>query len=72
MIRSAILPLPYSEPLVADHGRLRLFSGSANIPLSLEVSRYLGIDLGRWFVSDSLMEKFTSRFKSPFEAVMFI
>nr|WP_264477114.1 ribose-phosphate pyrophosphokinase [Planktothrix agardhii] len=40
------MPLPYSEPLVADHGRLRLFSGSANIPLSLEVSRYLGIDLG--------------------------
>lgn len=47
MIRSAILPLPYSEPLVTDdHGRLRLFSGSANIPLAQEVSRYLGIDLG--------------------------
>ncbi len=46
MIRSATLPLPYSEPLVADHSRLRLFSGSANVPLSVEVSRYLGIDLG--------------------------
>ncbi|MGE5656658.1 MAG: ribose-phosphate pyrophosphokinase [Actinomycetota bacterium] len=46
MIRSATLPLQLSEPSVADHNRLRLFSGSANIPLAQEVSRYLGIDLG--------------------------
>ncbi|OCR01154.1 phosphoribosylpyrophosphate synthetase [Oscillatoriales cyanobacterium USR001] len=46
VIRSAILPLPVSEPPIPDHNRLRLFSGSANIPLSQEVSRYLGIDLG--------------------------
>jgi ribose-phosphate pyrophosphokinase len=31
---------------VADNNRLRLFSGSANIPLSQEVARYLGMDLG--------------------------
>ncbi|HLO51103.1 MAG TPA: ribose-phosphate pyrophosphokinase [Kamptonema sp.] len=46
MIRSATLPLPLSEPQIPDHNRLRLFSGSANIPLAQEVSRYLGIDLG--------------------------
>ncbi|MEB3883460.1 ribose-phosphate pyrophosphokinase [Lyngbya sp. CCY1209] len=46
MIRSATLPLPNSEPLMADHSRLRLFSGSANVALATEVSRYLGIDLG--------------------------
>ncbi len=31
--------------LLSDSNRLRLFSGSANIPLAQEVSRYLGIDL---------------------------
>jgi len=31
---------------VVDNSRLRLFSGSANIALSQEISRYLGIDLG--------------------------
>jgi len=46
VIRSATLPLPNSEPLMADHSRLRLFSGSANVALATEVSRYLGIDLG--------------------------
>ncbi len=46
MIRSATLPLLLTEPNVPDHNRLRLFSGSANVPLSQEVSRYLGIDLG--------------------------
>ena len=46
MIRSATLPLLLTEPNVPDHNRLRLFSGCANVPLSLEVSRYLGIDLG--------------------------
>jgi ribose-phosphate pyrophosphokinase len=46
VIRSATLPLLLTEPNVPDHNRLRLFSGCANVPLSLEVSRYLGIDLG--------------------------
>jgi len=46
VIRSATLPLLLTEPNVPDHNRLRLFSGCANVPLSQEVSRYLGIDLG--------------------------
>jgi ribose-phosphate pyrophosphokinase len=46
VIRSATLPLPLPEPSVSAHDRLRLFSGSANIPLAQEVARYLGIDLG--------------------------
>jgi ribose-phosphate pyrophosphokinase len=46
VIRSATLPLLLTEPNVADPNRLRLFSGCANVPLSQEVSRYLGIDLG--------------------------
>lgn len=33
-------------PPIADNNRLRLFSGSANIPLAQEVARYLGMDLG--------------------------
>jgi ribose-phosphate pyrophosphokinase len=31
---------------ISDHSRLRLFSGSSNIPLAQEVAHYLGIDLG--------------------------
>jgi len=46
VIRSASLPLSLPEPPVSAHDRLRLFSGSANIPLAQEVARYLGIDLG--------------------------
>lgn len=46
MIRSATLPALSSFPPVTDNSRLRLFSGSANIPLSQEVARYLGMDLG--------------------------
>lgn len=46
MIRSATLPLPLPEQSVSPHDRLRLFSGSANVPLAQEVARYLGIDLG--------------------------
>ncbi len=46
MIRSATLTLQTALPSVPDHNRLRLFSGSANIPLAQEVARYLGIDLG--------------------------
>ena len=33
-------------PFLSDSNRLRLFSGSANIPLAKEVGRYLGMDLG--------------------------
>ena len=32
--------------LLSDSNRLRLFAGSANIPLAQEVARYLGLDLG--------------------------
>ena len=46
MIHSATLTLQPALPAVADHNRLRLFSGSANVALAQEVSRYLGIDLG--------------------------
>ena len=46
MSRSATLTLQPTLPLIADNNRLRLFSGSANIPLSREVARYLGMDLG--------------------------
>jgi ribose-phosphate pyrophosphokinase len=46
VIRSATLALqPLASP-IADNSRLRLFSGSANVPLSQEVARYLGMDLG--------------------------
>ena len=31
---------------LSDNNRLRLFSGSANPSLSLEVARYLGMDIG--------------------------
>jgi ribose-phosphate pyrophosphokinase len=44
--RSATLTLQPTLPLIADNNRLRLFSGSANVPLSQEVARYLGMDLG--------------------------
>ena len=46
MSRSATLTLqPILQP-IADNNRLRLFSGSANVPLAQEVARYLGMDLG--------------------------
>lgn len=35
--------MPHSVP---DNNRLRLFSGSANLPLAQEVARYLGMDIG--------------------------
>jgi ribose-phosphate pyrophosphokinase len=44
--RSATLTFQHNLPLIADNNRLRLFSGTANAPLSLEVARYLGMDLG--------------------------
>lgn len=46
MIRPASLTLQPSLPVIAENNRLKLFSGSANIPLAQEVARYLGMDLG--------------------------
>lgn len=46
MSRSATLTLQPMLPPIADNNRLRLFSGSANIPLAQEVACYLGMDLG--------------------------
>jgi ribose-phosphate pyrophosphokinase len=46
VIRSATLPIPSSLPVFPENNRLKIFSGSANLELSEEVSRYLGVDLG--------------------------
>lgn len=46
MIRTATPPLQHPLTRFVDNSRLRLFSGSANVPLSQEVARYLGMDLG--------------------------
>ena len=46
MIRPVTLPLQATLPTLTDNSRLKLFSGSANVTLSREVARYLGIDLG--------------------------
>jgi ribose-phosphate pyrophosphokinase len=46
VIRSATLTLQPPLSSVSENNRLRLFSGSANIALSQEVARYLGMDLG--------------------------
>jgi ribose-phosphate pyrophosphokinase len=46
VISSATLTLQSPASLVADHSRLKIFSGSANPTLSEEVARYLGVDLG--------------------------
>lgn len=46
MIHSATLTLQPALPSISDNNRLRLFSGSANVSLSQEVARYLGMDLG--------------------------
>jgi ribose-phosphate pyrophosphokinase len=46
VIRTATLTPQSILPAVADNSRLRIFSGSANVPLAQEVARYLGIDLG--------------------------
>ena len=45
MIQSATLTLP-TIPSISENSRLRLFSGNANVPLSQEIARYLGLDLG--------------------------
>lgn len=46
MTRFATLPFSFSLPMNEENSRLRLFSGSANVPLAQEVARYLGMDLG--------------------------
>jgi ribose-phosphate pyrophosphokinase len=46
VIRTATPPLQHPLSHIADNSRLRLFSGSANVALSQEVARYLGMDLG--------------------------
>ncbi len=46
MIRSATLSPQASLSSLTDNNRLRLLSGSANVPLAQEVARYLGMDLG--------------------------
>ncbi|MGB7414827.1 MAG: ribose-phosphate pyrophosphokinase, partial [Thermosynechococcaceae cyanobacterium] len=46
MISSATLALQSPLPLVPENNRLKVFSGSANVPLAKEVARYLGVDLG--------------------------
>jgi ribose-phosphate pyrophosphokinase len=46
VVLSATLPLQQKVIPAIDSSRLRLFSGSANVPLSQEIARYLGMDLG--------------------------
>lgn len=47
MIRSATLsPQQQTLSSLTENSRLRLLSGSANVPLAQEVARYLGMDLG--------------------------
>jgi ribose-phosphate pyrophosphokinase len=46
VIRTAPLTSPVTLPPLNDNNRLRLLSGSANLELSQEVARYLGVDLG--------------------------
>jgi ribose-phosphate pyrophosphokinase len=46
VLSSATLKLQPSATGLSENHRLRLFSGSANLQLSQEVARYLGMDLG--------------------------
>ncbi|WP_337884650.1 ribose-phosphate pyrophosphokinase [Fischerella thermalis] len=46
VLSTATFKLPSTTTGIAENHRLRLFSGSANVPLSQEVARYLGMDLG--------------------------
>ncbi|MGL5872165.1 MAG: ribose-phosphate pyrophosphokinase [Xenococcaceae cyanobacterium] len=46
MSYSATLTLQPMLPQLSESNRLRLFAGTANIPLAQEVARYLGMDLG--------------------------
>ncbi len=45
MIRTAILSPQSSFQHLTENSRLRLLSGSANVPLAREIARYLGMDL---------------------------
>ena len=42
---ATLMPQPTISS-ISDNSRLRLFSGNANVPLSQEIARYLGLDLG--------------------------
>ena len=44
--RTATLTRQSMLSSLSDNNRLRLFSGSANFPLSQEIARYLGMDIG--------------------------
>ncbi|RDH47555.1 ribose-phosphate pyrophosphokinase [Fischerella thermalis] len=46
VLSTATFKLPSTTTGIAENHRLRLVSGSANVPLSQEVARYLGMDLG--------------------------
>ncbi|MTJ14381.1 ribose-phosphate pyrophosphokinase [Anabaena sp. UHCC 0187] len=46
VLSSATIPVQSIATGLPDNNRLRLFSGSANLALSQEVARYLGMDLG--------------------------
>lgn len=46
VLSSATLKVQPTATGLAENNRLRLLSGSANVPLSQEVARYLGMDLG--------------------------
>ncbi|NET00405.1 MAG: ribose-phosphate pyrophosphokinase [Sphaerospermopsis sp. SIO1G1] len=46
VLSSPTLKLPTTTTGISENHRLRLFSGSANLKLSQEVARYLGMDLG--------------------------
>jgi ribose-phosphate pyrophosphokinase len=46
VINFPAVSFPPSLPNLTEDTRLRLFSGSANVALSQEVARYLGMDLG--------------------------
>ncbi|MBF2014219.1 MAG: ribose-phosphate pyrophosphokinase [Rivularia sp. T60_A2020_040] len=46
VLSTATLKMQPAASGPTDNHRLRLFSGSANVPLSQEIARYLGMDLG--------------------------
>ncbi|MHC5827933.1 MAG: ribose-phosphate pyrophosphokinase-like domain-containing protein, partial [Nostoc sp.] len=46
LLSSATFKVQPSATGLNENHRLRLFSGSANVQLSQEVARYLGMDLG--------------------------
>ncbi|GAB1539114.1 hypothetical protein NUACC21_17790 [Scytonema sp. NUACC21] len=45
VLSSTTLKVQPTTTGVSENNRLRLFSGSANVPLSQEVARYLGMDI---------------------------